>query len=280
MNKFLTLNTFKKMKKTLTFITTALVIFLCSRINGQTVSKSPSPNPLWTLNNGGDIFRMSKVGILTSVPNAELDINGNVLVNSSLIGKIMGSRESKWVDPDFLTIRGSVDENSGLIMITKGNNLSSPLIKIINKSENGAIQFFAAGHPNVVIRKNDFVVGNGNVNVDMKVNGKIWSHEVEVKDITWWDEVFNNNYRLMPLNDLEIFVKINKHLPDIPTEKDVMDNGIELGKMNALLLKKVEELTLYTINQQNEFIKQKKMIEQQQKEIDELRTLLLESKKQ
>ena len=84
----------------------------------------------------------------------------------------------------------------------------------------------------------------------MKVNGKIWSHEVEVKLTDWWDEVFYKNYRLMPLNDLENFVKTNKHLPDIPTEKEVLDNGIDLGKMNALLLKKVEELTLYVIEQQ------------------------------
>ncbi len=55
----------------------------------------------------------------------------------------------------------------------------------------------------------------------MKVNGKIWSHEVEVKLTDWWDEVLSENYKLMPLNRLESYINTNKHLPDIPTEKEV-----------------------------------------------------------
>lgn len=54
----------------------------------------------------------------------------------------------------------------------------------------------------------------------------------------------------MPLHQLENFIETYNHLPAIPTEKYVLENGIELGEMNALLLKKVEELTLYIIEQQ------------------------------
>ena len=54
----------------------------------------------------------------------------------------------------------------------------------------------------------------------------------------------------MPLLQLEKFIADNNHLPDMPTEEKVLNDGIELGEMNALLLKKVEELTLYVIEQQ------------------------------
>jgi len=94
---------------------------------------------------------------------------------------------------------------------------------------------------------------------EFKVKRKIWSHEVEVQMTEWWDEVFDESYKLMPLNQLESYIENNNHLPDIPKEKDVLENGIELGEMNTLLLKKIEELTLYVIElkKENEFIKRK-----------------------
>jgi hypothetical protein len=57
---------------------------------------------------------------------------------------------------------------------------------------------------------------------------------------------------LMPLTDLESFIHKNKHLPEVPTTKEVLENGVNISDMNALLLKKVEELTLYVIDLQKE----------------------------
>jgi len=192
------------------------------------------------------LFNQGNVGIGTGeeLPETKLDVNGNISVNDAIIGKIT---QSDWVDPDFLTILGSVNENASKIMIPKGNNPEHLSLKIINKALNGDIQFFAGGHFNAVLRNNEFIVGFQNREVDLKVNGKIWSHEVEVQLTNWPDEVFDESYKLMPLDQLENFIENNKHLPDIPTEKDVLENGIELGEMNALLLKKIEELTLYVI---------------------------------
>lgn len=68
----------------------------------------------------------------------------------------------------------------------------------------------------------------------------------------WADYVFEKDYQLMPLNELENFVAKNKHLPEVPTTQEAIENGIELKEMNILLLKKVEELTLYMIQQQKE----------------------------
>jgi len=89
-------------------------------------------------------------------------------------------------------------------------------------------------------------------NGDAKFRGKIEAGEIEVKVVTWPDIVFSNNYNLRSLNEVEEFIKINNHLPEVPSEDEVLESGVNLGEMNALLLKKIEELTLYMIEQQKE----------------------------
>lgn len=66
----------------------------------------------------------------------------------------------------------------------------------------------------------------------------------------WADYVFAKDYKLMPLKELDQFINSNGHLPEVPTTEEAIKNGIELKEMNILLLKKIEELTLYTIEQQ------------------------------
>jgi len=73
----------------------------------------------------------------------------------------------------------------------------------------------------------------------------------------WADYVFKDSYKLMPIKEVEKFVSKNKHLPDVPSESEVKKTGVDVVQMDATLLKKIEELTLYVI--------------QQQKEIDELK---------
>lgn len=87
--------------------------------------------------------------------------------------------------------------------------------------------------------------------VVMKVtnDGKIWAQEVVVQaSDPWPDFVFDNNYKTMPLNELEKFVKENNHLPNVPSACEVSENGVNLAKMDANLLQKIEELTLYVID--------------------------------
>jgi hypothetical protein len=73
----------------------------------------------------------------------------------------------------------------------------------------------------------------------------------------WADYVFADDYKLPELNDVEAYYKTNKHLPEIPSAAEVEENGISVGDMNRLLLKKVEELTLYVVAQQKEIEKLK-----------------------
>lgn len=70
--------------------------------------------------------------------------------------------------------------------------------------------------------------------------------------INWSDFVFDDGYELMPLHKLESFISKNKHLPEIPTADDVRKEGIDVASMDAKLLQKIEELTLYVIKQQKE----------------------------
>ncbi|BBM86138.1 hypothetical protein [Candidatus Uabimicrobium amorphum] len=101
---------------------------------------------------------------------------------------------------------------------------------------------------------------------NLAVKGKIKAEEIEVSLDDWSDFVFNDNYPLMSLDEVEKQIKKNRHLPDIPSETEVIKNGIAIGKMQAKLLQKIEELTLYTI-QQN---KQIKTLQKQNKRIHSL----------
>ncbi|MEQ6118630.1 hypothetical protein [Reichenbachiella sp. MALMAid0571] len=90
---------------------------------------------------------------------------------------------------------------------------------------------------------------------DMVVN-KIWVKKVG----QWFDNVFEEDYELQSLEEVEDFVQENKHLPDIPSAQEVKAEGIDLAQMNALLLKKVEELTLYMIEIKKESDEQRELI--------------------
>lgn len=89
-------------------------------------------------------------------------------------------------------------------------------------------------------------------NKEVKMDGKLYAKEIEVKSNVWADYVFEPNYHLMPIDELEFFIKQNNHLPNIPTEAEVKSNGINVAEINAKLLQKVEELTLYLIEQQKQ----------------------------
>ncbi|CAM1344836.1 cell wall anchor protein [Tenacibaculum amylolyticum] len=114
----------------------------------------------------------------------------------------------------------------------------------------------------------------------LAVNGKIRAKEIKV-ETGWADFVFYDNYNLPTLEEVENHIKEKGHLKDIPSAKEVEENGIYLGEMDSKLLQKIEELTLYTIEQEKKikaqedrFEKQNSKIEKQAEEIKELKTLI------
>jgi hypothetical protein len=100
---------------------------------------------------------------------------------------------------------------------------------------------------------------------NLLVQGKIACEELKVKlkvsGTAWPDYVFAKNYRLMSIDSLSTYIDHNCHLPDVPTTAEVEENGIMTGEMNAILLKKVEELTLYMIEQNKTSSTQAEQIE-------------------
>ena len=104
-------------------------------------------------------------------------------------------------------------------------------------------------------------VGTNNPQAKLAVNGEILAKSVRVNtsNTYWPDYVFENDYNLMTLRELEQYVTANKHLPGIPSAAEVEKKGdVDLGAMNALLLEKVEELTRYVIDLQNQIDELKK----------------------
>jgi len=112
----------------------------------------------------------------------------------------------------------------------------------------------------------------------LAVNGSAIATSMTVKlNANWPDYVFKNDYRLPALSEVKAYIDQNHHLPDMPSEQEVADKGLNLGEINKQLTKKVEELTLYLIEKedresdQNEKIKQ--LSEQLQSEKTQLQIL-------
>ncbi len=103
----------------------------------------------------------------------------------------------------------------------------------------------------------------------LAVEGVIGAREVVVTTDAWADFVFEDDYNLMPLQELDSYIKENKHLPEIPTTEEVQENGISVGEMNAKLLQKIEELTLYVIELQKKNEEQDEIIKQLKNKISE-----------
>lgn len=105
----------------------------------------------------------------------------------------------------------------------------------------------------------------------LAVNGDAIFNKAKVKLYgTWPDYVFNKAYKLRPLPELEQFINQNAHLPGIPSAAEVEKDGIDLGGNQAALLKKIEELTLYVIEQNKKLEAQAQQLEKHQQQIDRL----------
>jgi hypothetical protein len=81
-----------------------------------------------------------------------------------------------------------------------------------------------------------------------RITEMLCANEIKVQLTNCWpDYVFGKDYNLLPLNEVEQFITENQHLPNVPSAAEVEANGINIGEMNAILLQKVEEMTLYII---------------------------------
>ena len=130
----------------------------------------------------------------------------------------------------------------------------------------GTRRLFAKDKVNTDWNYGDDIVidGEGHVGIGtidpkdaLSVNGAIHSKSVVVETTSFPDYVFKPGYNLISLAEIRKYIKENQHLPEMPSEHEVIKDGINLGEMNKLIVKKVEELTLYLIDKDNELKEQK-----------------------
>lgn len=122
-----------------------------------------------------------------------------------------------------------------------------------------------------IIVTDDLQVGIGTLDpgsYKLAVEGKIGAREIEVLTTSPWpDYVFEQGYNLMPIDSLESSIQSSGHLPGLPSAQEIENSGLNLGNMQAMLLEKIEELTLYVIDQN-------KQIGQLENQIKELKSRL------
>jgi hypothetical protein len=199
------------------------------------------------------VHRSGNVGIGTISPEDPLDITNNY---DGKIWNLQVSNEQHDVAGDQgvgikfkLGADGELSKWSGVLGVGEG------------AWENYVgLAFYTTGYaPGAQNSEKMRITSNGDVGIGtpspdskLAVNGTIHTKEVRVDLIGWPDYVFEPTYNLKPLAEIETYIKENKHLPEVPTAKEMEKNGVQLGEMNMLLLKKVEELTLYVIELKKE----------------------------
>lgn len=200
--------------------------------------------------NGGNVTMtnatMGMVGI-GKIPAYKLDVAGNVSINNnSLFLKDENHGLSYYQDYADQPIDGPVlfGWSGGALAIKQGTTTKN----VLTWKQDGSVSINTNnGVPEIkAFTISDEVSG---VNVfRVMSSGHVYATEFTVKlKGAFPDYVFANNYTLMPLDDLDNFIKNNKHLPNIPNAKEVKENGLSIGEMQTKQMEKIEELTLYIL---------------------------------
>ncbi|MCF8370729.1 MAG: hypothetical protein K9H64_03840 [Bacteroidales bacterium] len=219
-------------------------------------------NPQSALDVRGNQYLSGKLGIGVTPSGYKLDVNGNQHISGLLNVEKESATNQKLLT---LTSKNTTTPNRSMFFVSKSDGWPTPIAEdgdfgiFWNDNEgiagnlNAGFAIAPSGYFNnseigLRITNQGWVgIGQAEPQSMLAVNGKITAKEVEVTLTGFSDFVFNDNYKLKPLKEVEQFIKNHKHLPDVPSEQEVIENGLNLGEMDALLLQKVEELTLYVI---------------------------------
>jgi hypothetical protein len=198
----------------------------------------------------------SNIGIAVADPNEKLTIDGNI----NLINPVNVYRKIGFTTSD--SFSNSQTNNIsiatyGMSMSRFDNSSPSPTVSLsgwngVNFYTNSAERMKISGSGKVGIDVVTFPTNPLYENYKLFVRGGILTDEVRVSlsaNGTWADYVFFDNYKLMPLSEVETFIANNKHLPNVPSAKQVKEDGINVSDMLRIQQEKIEELTLYMIEQ-------------------------------
>ncbi|MCH7801950.1 MAG: hypothetical protein IIC24_10485, partial [Chloroflexi bacterium] len=217
-----------------------------------------------------NIITNGRIGIGTDSPSAKLEIqstfgspflstvkNGNGTAGTFAVTQTDGTGHALLAYTQGMgrgaevTIQNSSNPNSALYVATTGTGEA----------------LFVSGKS---LFSGNVTIGDAFTNYQLTVNGTIKSREVVVTTTLFPDYVFDDDYDLMSLPDLEQTISQEGHLPGIPSAEEVAVSGIRLGDMQTRLLKKIEELTLYTIEQDKQLDQLTRLVNEQSGKINQM----------
>ncbi|HEY9258932.1 hypothetical protein [Chitinophaga sp.] len=197
-------------------------------------------NGVWNL--------LGRIGLHTTSPKAPLHVVA--AANDTMPGSpgfklaaVLGNAYNEW------TAFGA--PNGGRI---RGSNEGYLVLETNTSGTNNRMYLNAASSSNIIMATGGGSVGIGTVDPGtsrLAVEGTIAARKVKVtSNNPWPDYVFGKDYSIMSLGETEKYIQTHRHLPDMPSAKEVAENGLDLGEMNRKLLEKVEEMTLHMIRMQ------------------------------
>jgi hypothetical protein len=248
------------MKKTLS--TMVLCIIFNSNIFAQQWNGNQNAND--------NIWRTGNVSIGTSIATERLNLRGSLRMLGATDYRIYGD-----ITTGVMGLYGNTNSSTGaFVEMWGGNHATRPGLLALGSFGNNGETWFTNYNTTTnswtvqakITANGRFVIGNCTPWVGdygLYVERGILTSQIKValpNTNDWSDYVFNTDYKLMPLNELKTYIEENKHLPDVPSAEEVNKTGINLGQMDATLLKKIEELTLYTLSLQKEVTEMKEKI--------------------
>jgi len=208
---------------------------------------------------GNIYYNGGNVGIGVSNPSFKFEVNGSCGIHSGLVVDMPNSGISAWIraganTPAGLVLQGNVTSSSAWSAwwltgangyLQMGTNGGSP-------GTMGVINIDVPGHVGInTLNTSGYTFNCAGTAVFDGVTVKNFSGN-NPKATPWADYVFQPSYALRPIDSLDAYIKVNKHLPGIPTSAEVQQNGIDLAANQVKLLEKIEEITLYTIELQKQ----------------------------
>lgn len=232
--------------------------FGCETVNN--LDNTPNYNPYFWY---GDLPELNKWYLLVGYIHGSDD--ATTINYGAIYDGITGAKVNNITDFKFVNATPSMVFRSYLFYDPNVNDRQyfyAPRVDVVNGNEPSIPALLgisgASGNTGYFAGKVGIKTTNPG-DFDLAVNGKIRSREIKVDNGNWADFVFERGYQLPSLQKVENHIKAKGHLPGIPSAAEVKKNGVELSDMNAKLLQKIEELTLYIIQQQKEIenLKQK-----------------------
>ena len=214
----------------------------------------------WSANGTSLYYSGGSVGIGTSAPNTLLELKNPVAAGLGPILRLTGGGSANAQTAiDLATYDPGGNAPGGRIIATDDGNYSCFL----------NFQTKVAGSISNALQTRMTITDNGNVGIGitntdnymLAVNGPAIFTKAVVQVQPWSDYVFKKEYPLLPLDSVAGYIRTHSHLPGIPSADSVEKSGLDLGGNQAALLKKIEELTLYAIEQQRQIKRQQEQIE-------------------